>query len=43
MRSLMQDLRAGGDQVGGPRPFEKRDRSQFLQALDAAIVRLKRG
>lgn len=43
LRSLMQDLRAGGDQVGGPRPFEKRDRSQFLQALDAAIVRLKRG
>ena len=43
MRSLMQDLRAGGDQVGGPRPFEKRDRSQFLQALDAAIVRLQRG
>mgnify|MGYP001826735159 FL=1 len=43
MRSLMQDLRAGGDQVGGPRPFEKRDRSQFLQALDAAIVRMKRG
>ena len=43
MRSLMQDLRAGGDQVGGPRPFEKSDRSQFLQALDAAIVRLQRG
>jgi uncharacterized protein YaiI (UPF0178 family) len=43
MRSLMQDLRAGGEQIGGPRPFEKRDRSQFLQALDAAIVRLKRG
>ena len=43
MRSLMQNLRAGGDQVGGPRPFEKRDRSQFLQALDAAIVRMKRG
>ena len=43
MRSLMQDLRAGGEQIGGPRPFEKRDRSQFLQALDAAIVRLKNG
>lgn len=43
MRSLMQDLRAGGDQIGGPPPFQPRDRSQFLQALDAAIVRLRRG
>lgn len=42
MRSLMQDLRAGGEQIGGPRPFEKKDRSQFLQALDAAVVRLKK-
>lgn len=42
MRALMQDLRAGGEQIGGPKPFEKRDRSQFLQALDAAVVRLKR-
>jgi hypothetical protein len=29
--------------VGGPPPFSKADRSQFLQALDAALVRLKRG
>ncbi len=43
MRSLMQDLRSGGDQIGGPPPFQSRDRSQFLQALDAAIVRLRRG
>lgn len=43
LRSLMQDLRAGGDQIGGPAPFDKRDRSRFLQALDTAIVRLKRG
>lgn len=42
MRSLMQDLRAGGEQIGGPKPFEKKDRSQFLQALDAAVVRLRR-
>ena len=39
----MADLRAGGDQIGGPPPFTKADRSQFLQALDAALVRLKRG
>jgi len=41
-RSLMQDLRAGGDIVGGPPPFDKRDRSRFLQSLDAAIVKLQR-
>ena len=41
-RAIMADLRAGGDQIGGPRPFAKADRSAFLQALDAAIVRLRR-
>lgn len=43
-RAIMADLRAGmGDGMGGPPPFSKADRSQFLQALDTAIVRLKRG
>ena len=43
-RAIMADLRAGMDgRVGGPPPFSKADRSQFLQALDAALVRLKRG
>jgi len=42
-RAIMADLRAGGDQIGGPPPFSKGDRSTFLQALDAALVRLKRG
>jgi uncharacterized protein YaiI (UPF0178 family) len=41
-RAIMADLRAGGDIVGGPAPFAKADRSQFLQALDAALVRLER-
>lgn len=41
-RAIMADLRAGGDQIGGPPPFSKADRSQFLQALDSALVRLKR-
>jgi uncharacterized protein YaiI (UPF0178 family) len=41
-RAIMADLRAGGDQLGGPAPFGKADRSAFLQALDAAVVRLKR-
>lgn len=42
-RAIMADLRAGGDQIGGPAPFTKADRSSFLQALDTALVRLKRG
>ena len=41
-RAIMQDLRAGGDVVGGPPPFGKQDRSRFLQALDEALVRMKR-
>jgi uncharacterized protein YaiI (UPF0178 family) len=42
-RAIMADLRAGGDVVGGPAPFARADRSQFLQALDAAVVQLGRG
>lgn len=42
MRSLMQDLRSGGDIVGGPPPFDKRDRSRFLEALHEAVVQLRR-
>jgi uncharacterized protein YaiI (UPF0178 family) len=38
----MADLRGGGDQIGGPPPFGKTDRSRFLSALDEALVRLKR-
>lgn len=42
-RAIMADLRAGmGEGIGGPPPFSKADRSQFLQALDTALVRLKR-
>jgi hypothetical protein len=41
-RAIMADLRGGGDQVGGPAPFTKADRSRFLSALDEALVRLKR-
>jgi uncharacterized protein YaiI (UPF0178 family) len=41
-RAIMADLRAGGDVVGGPAPFSRADRSRFLQALDEALVRLKR-
>jgi uncharacterized protein YaiI (UPF0178 family) len=42
-RAIMADLRAGGDIIGGPAPFSKADRSRFLSALDAALVRLERG
>jgi len=41
-RAIMADLRAGGDQIGGPAPFAKSDRSRFLSSLDEALVRLKK-
>lgn len=36
-RNLMADLRDSGDITGGPAPFTKRDRSNFLQRLDELI------
>ena len=42
-RAIMADLRAGGDQLGGPKPFAAQDRSRFLQALDTALAKLQRG
>ena len=41
-RAIMADLRAGGDQLGGPAPFAKADRSRFLSALDGALTRIAR-
>ena len=41
-RNLMDSLRSAGAVTGGPKPFSPRDRSSFLSALDAAIVRLTR-
>ena len=42
-RAIMEDLRAGMDGVGGgPPPFGKADRSNFLQALDRVLVQLRR-
>ncbi|WCT71931.1 YaiI/YqxD family protein [Sphingomonas naphthae] len=42
VRAIMADLRAGGEQLGGPAPFSKTDRSRFLSALDEAVMRVKR-
>ena len=41
-RDLLHDLRSAGEITGGPKAFSPRDRSAFLQALDLAVVRLKR-
>lgn len=43
-RAIMADLRVGigNEQIGGAAPFAKADRSTFLQALDGAVVKLKR-
>ena len=43
-RAIMADLRAGAgnENVGGPVPFRKEDRSRFLSALDHALVQLQR-
>ncbi len=41
-RNLMDSLRSAGEITGGPKPFAPRDRSNFLSALDQALVRLKR-
>jgi uncharacterized protein len=41
-RNLMDSLPSAGAITGGPKPFAPRDRSNFLSALDQALVRLKR-
>jgi uncharacterized protein YaiI (UPF0178 family) len=41
-RNLMQELREAGTVTSGPRPFTPRDRSEFLQALERTVTRLKR-
>ena len=41
-RNLLSELRGAGLDSSGPPPFEARDRSLFLQALDQAIHTLRR-
>jgi len=41
-RDLLSTLRDCGDVMGGPPPFDKRDRSRFLHQLDEAINAIRR-
>ena len=36
-RNLMTDLRSAGAVTGGPRPFDKKDRSKFLDFMERTI------
>ena len=42
-RNLLSELRGAGAVTGGSPPFEKRDRSRFLHALDQLIQSVKLG
>ncbi|HPF36288.1 MAG TPA: YaiI/YqxD family protein [Candidatus Krumholzibacteria bacterium] len=42
-RQLLKQLRDQGVMGGGPPPFGKKERSQFLQQLDQMIQAIKRG
>ena len=41
-RDLLTEMRDSGEMIGGPPPFRKQDRSQFLQGLDQIIQRVRR-
>lgn len=41
-RNLMSELREAGTITGGPPPFQKSDRSRFLEGLDQIIQSIKR-
>ena len=41
-RELMQNLRETGQITGGPRPFSKADRSEFLNSLETTVQAAKR-
>jgi uncharacterized protein YaiI (UPF0178 family) len=40
-REIMEHLRSFGEVGGGPKPFSQADRSRFLSALDAAVMKAK--
>lgn len=41
-RDLMANLRETGEITGGPSPFSKQDRSNFLQSLETVVQAAKR-
>ena len=41
-RSIMEHLRSTGEITSGPKPFDAKDRSKFLSALDAAVIRARK-
>ena len=41
-RNLLAELREAGTVTAGPPPFQKRDRSRFLQALEEMIQEIRR-
>jgi|SRR5579872_522244 len=41
-REVGEHLRSFGAITGGPKPFAPADRSRFLQALDAAVVKARK-
>jgi uncharacterized protein YaiI (UPF0178 family) len=41
-RDLLSRLRDFGEAVGGPPPFDKRDRSRFLHQLDETVNAIRR-
>jgi uncharacterized protein YaiI (UPF0178 family) len=41
-RAVGEHLRSFGEITSGPKPFSPADRSRFLQALDAAVVKARR-
>jgi len=41
-RNILMGLREQGTMIGGPPPFQKKDRSRFLQSLDAMVQLIRR-
>jgi uncharacterized protein YaiI (UPF0178 family) len=41
-RALMEQLRSTGEFMGGPKPFDRNDRSRFLQSLDEVVQKERR-
>jgi uncharacterized protein YaiI (UPF0178 family) len=41
-RAIGEHLRSMGEITGGPKPFDAKDRSRFLQALDEAVNKARR-